>query len=142
MDGELTITLEQKKDYEFVVRFDPQDGGTWLMDESPPLGNGQGPDAARVLAAAVGNCLSASLLFCLRKAKIGVQGMKTTVTTSLQRNEQGRLRIGGIRVAIAPEIDPADRERVHRCLELFEDYCVVTQSVRRGIDVQVQVNVS
>jgi hypothetical protein len=28
---------------------------------------------------------------------------------------------------------------MRRCLELFEDFCTVTQSVRGGIDVQVQV---
>jgi hypothetical protein len=28
---------------------------------------------------------------------------------------------------------------MRRCLELFEDFCVVTQSVRRGIDAEVAV---
>lgn len=28
---------------------------------------------------------------------------------------------------------------MRRCLELFEGFCVVTQSVRRGIDVDVAV---
>jgi len=32
-----------------------------------------------------------------------------------------------------------DRERMNRCLEIFEDFCLVTQSVRKGIDVQVDV---
>ena len=31
------------------------------------------------------------------------------------------------------------RSRVERCLELFEDFCVVTQSVRNGIEVDVAV---
>lgn len=37
------------------------------------------------------------------------------------------------------ELRPEDGERIGRCLELFEDLCVVTQSVRTGIDVQVAV---
>jgi hypothetical protein len=28
---------------------------------------------------------------------------------------------------------------MQRCLELFEDFCVVTQSVRAGINVEVDV---
>lgn len=34
----------------------------------------------------------------------------------------------------------ADEGRIERCLKLFEDYCVVTQSVRAGLDVSVEVN--
>lgn len=109
------------------------------MDEPPPLGEDHGPNAARLLAAAVGNCLSASALFCLRKARINVKGMRTTVQASLTRNDQRRLRIGGIQVKLQPEVHPEDKDRIGRCLELFEDFCVVTQSVRRGIDVKVEV---
>jgi organic hydroperoxide reductase OsmC/OhrA len=48
------------------------------------------------------------------------------------------MRIGGLRVKLMPRVgtDPA---RAKRCLELFEDFCIVTQSVREGIDVQVEV---
>ena len=64
-----------------------------LLDEPEPLGDGDGPNAAKVLAAAVGNCLSASALYCLRRARIDVQSMRTTVSASLSRNEAGRLRV-------------------------------------------------
>ena len=40
---------------------------------------------------------------------------------------------------IQPEVAPEHRERMGRCLELFEEFCVVTQSVRNGIDVKVEV---
>jgi hypothetical protein len=56
----------------------------------------------------VGNCLSASALFCLRRAHVQVHGMRTSVTASLTRNDHGRLRVGGLRVRIDPQIDAAD----------------------------------
>lgn len=31
------------------------------------------------------------------------------------------------------------RERMGRCLEIFESFCTVTESVRQGIDVKVSV---
>lgn len=65
--------------------------------------------------------------------------MRTTVQASFLRNPQGRLRIGGIEVKIQPEVAPEDRDRMGRCMELFEEFCVVTQSVRRGIEVKVDV---
>jgi hypothetical protein len=55
------------------------------------------------------------------------------------RNERGRLRIGAIRVTLAPEVDLEQRGRMGRCLELFEDFCIVTESVRHGFPVSVNV---
>lgn len=139
MQDENTITMELRDGYEFAVAFGDEATTTLIADEPPPLGRGRGPNAARLLAAAVGNCLSASALLCLRKAHVDVHGMTTTVRTSMLRNEQGRLRIGGIRVVIEPQVAAEDVSRMHRCLDLFEDFCVVTQSVRAGIDVDVDV---
>jgi uncharacterized OsmC-like protein len=140
MDGEgIELTMELQDGYRFLVDFAQPGVPPLLLDEPEPLGDGDGPNAARVLAAAVGNCLSASALYCLRRARIDVQGMRTTVSASLYRNEAGRVRLGGIEVRIVPVVDAAEHGRMRRCLELFEDFCVVTQSVRSGIAVDVSV---
>jgi organic hydroperoxide reductase OsmC/OhrA len=58
----------------------------------------------------------------------------------LARNETGKWRVQSLKVSIdADPANEADRERMRRCVEIFEDFCVVTQSVRKGIDVQVAV---
>jgi uncharacterized OsmC-like protein len=136
---EATVVLELEEGYRFRADLGLPGVPPLVLDEPPPLGEGAGPDAARVLAAAVGDCLSASALFCLRKARVEVRGMRTEVSVSFARNEAGRLRIGGVRVRIHPEVARGDVGRVRRCLEIFEEYCVVTQSVRDGIDVRVEV---
>jgi organic hydroperoxide reductase OsmC/OhrA len=133
----LTLTLQQG--YEFTVDFAQHGVPDLEMDEPPPLGVGHGPNATRLLGAAIGNCLSASLLFCLHRAKIDVQGLRTVVEGTLVRNEQGRMRIGEIRVKLAPDVTHEQRERMGRCLELFEDFCIVTESVRQGVKVEVEV---
>jgi organic hydroperoxide reductase OsmC/OhrA len=138
-DQPFSVTLELKQGYTFEVDFDQAGLPPLVMDEPPPLGEGRGPNASRVLAAAVGNCLSASALYCLRRARIEVQGLRTVVTGRLARNERGRLRIGGLSVTLHLDLKPEDRSRIGRCLELFEDFCVVTESVRRGVDVAVRV---
>jgi organic hydroperoxide reductase OsmC/OhrA len=138
-DGHVGVTMELQDGYRFMVDFDQDGVPPMLMDEPEPLGEGAGPSAARLLAAAVGNCLSASALYCLRRARIDVYGMHTTVDASLGRNEAGRLRVKAVRVRIEPVVEDSQRVRMQRCLELFEDFCVVTQSVRQGIDVDVAV---
>ncbi len=135
---EFALQLELEEGYRFSVDFGPA-FAPLLMDEPEPLGHGAGPNAARVLGAAIGNCLGASLLFCLQRSKVDVQKLRVEVAGTIERNEKGRFRIAGVRVRLLPGIAAADRERIERCLGLFEDYCIVTQSVRQGIDVQVEV---
>lgn len=134
-----TVDLSLRDGYAFTVDFAAREGPPLVVDEVPPLGEGNGPNPARLLAAAVGHCLSASLLFCLRKSRIEVANLRTTVEGTIVRNERGRLRIGGLRVRLAPELSEEQRERMGRCLDLFEDFCLVTESVREGIPVDVEV---
>ncbi|SYZ73142.1 OsmC family protein [Candidatus Zixiibacteriota bacterium] len=134
----LKVTMERIKDFEFNIKFEPH-MAELLMDEPSPLGADKGPNASRVLSAAIGNCLTASLLFCLQKARIEVGNVKTEVTTALHRTDKGRLRIGNSEVAIRMDIGTEAPNRMGQCIRLFEDFCVVTQSVRKGIPVAVKV---
>jgi organic hydroperoxide reductase OsmC/OhrA len=134
------VTLRFTRGYEFVADFEDSPGLPPLFfDEPQPLGDGAAPNAAAVLGAAVGNCLSTSLVFCLRKSRLDVLDMTTHVVTHIARNEQGRFRITGIDVDIVPQLTAPDAARFQRCEQLFEDYCIVTESVRRGIPVNVKI---
>ncbi len=93
----------------------------------------------RLLAAAVGNCLSASLALCAQKSRVHLRGMNTRVDVRIARNEKGRLGIGKINVEIEPKFEQADLDKAKRCMGLFEDYCTVSQSVRAGIPISVSV---
>ena len=140
-EARFEVTLDRVEGFAFDADFGMPGMPSLRLDEPPPLGYGDGPNAARVLAVAVANCLSASALYCLQRAHVPVKGMHTTASGTMVRNEQGRMRIGAISVRIEPEVDPADVSRMQRCLEIFEDYCVVTQSVRGGTAVNVSVEV-
>ena len=136
---EFAFTLTSGEGYRFTVDFDQEGVPPLLLDEPPPLGDGDGPNAARLLAAAVGNCLSASLLFCLRKSRVEPDAIRTRVEGRLARNEDGRMRIAGLKVVIDPDLPAEAQKKLGRCEGLFEDFCVVTASVRDGIDVEVEV---
>ena len=133
------VTLTRKGGYRFEATFGDLGGTTLQMDEPPPLGEGAGPHPPRVLASAIGDCLSASLLFCLQKAHVDVQEVSTRVTCSVVRNERGRLRLGPLKVLIEPRTGDLPPERIKRCLEIFEDFCTVTASVREGLTIDVEV---
>lgn len=134
-----TVHLDHIKDYQYQVRFDWDAAPNLLMDEPPPLGTKESPNASRVLAAAVGNCLSASLLHCLAREDIPEAGMKTSVTCEIGRNENKRLRVSkvDVRITVGDQLQAAPR--LQQCLETFQDFCVVTAAVRDGIPIAVEI---
>jgi uncharacterized OsmC-like protein len=137
-DHHATVTLVRGD--EFLAEFpDSMGSSAMLLDEPQPLGGNRAPNAAALLGAAVGDCLAASLTFCLRKSRTAVDAMTANVTTHVTRNEAGKLRISGIDVELIPEVPSGGVSRLNRCEALFEDFCIVTESVRHGIPVNVSV---
>lgn len=132
-------TLELLSDYEFRVKFDLKDLEDIVVDEPRPLGSTKGPNPSRLLATAVANCLSASLLFCLRKWKVPIQTLKTIAKTSIRRDSSKRWRVHHIDIEIFPTFEDPQHERIPRCIQQFEEYCVVTESVRKGIPININV---
>lgn len=135
----IRLTITQESDYAFRVVFDDTSLQPLLVDEAPPLGGGKGPDPARLLAAAIGNCLGASLLFALRKFKNAPGTIVAQVRMEHARNEKGRLRIGKVAVEITLPEAAAEYAQIERILAQFEQFCTVTESVRAGVPVEVTV---
>ena len=138
-ENQFTIELVQQRDYRFEAHFDNPAVPLLLTDEPPPLGADSGPNPARLLTVAVANCLSASLLFAMRKFRNEPGPLRARATTTLARNEDNRLRVAGIAVDIHLGQPVAEFQSVDRILAQFEEYCVVTQSVRAAIPVEVRV---
>jgi organic hydroperoxide reductase OsmC/OhrA len=139
MSDTFQIALVREEQYRFRVDFESAGVAPLVVDESPPLGKGAGPNPSRLLATAVGECLSSSLIFCLGKSRVEVATMRTSVRGTYVRNERNRLRVGRLDVEIVIGVPGMEPSKLSKCLELFEDFCVVTASVRKGIPVGVVV---
>ncbi len=133
-----TVRLTQLADFQFEAHF-AAGVPALLCDEPPPLGHGQGPSPVQLLAAAVGNCLSASLLFAWRKFKQDPGRIACDVQAEVGRNAEGRLRVLGLKATLTLGVPGDTLEHLERVMGGFEAYCTVTQSVSQGIDVTVQV---
>jgi len=133
-----TVSLTQVHDYQFELDF----GGTvpkLLADEPEPLGNGEGPSPIQLLASSVGSCLSASLLFALRKFKQQPGPMGCRVEAELGRNAEGRLRVLSMTVRMTIGVPAHTLQHLDRVLGSFENYCTVTQSLVPAIAVHLAV---
>lgn len=139
LEQPIRVTLEQEDGYAFRIRFDDEGLQPLLSDEAAPLGEGRGPNPSRLLLAAVANCLSASLVFALRKYKNAPGAVHAEITATPMRNAEGRWRIPQAFVEIRLGESGEAHAQLDRVLEQFEQFCIVTQSVREGIAVEVTV---
>jgi uncharacterized OsmC-like protein len=136
---DIRIVLEQEGPYAFKVNFEGTDLEALHTDEPAPLGAGSGPNPSALLLAGVANCLSASLLFALRKFKNDPGPIRAEIVSRRERNAEGRWRIPRAEVTIRLSDKAVDLEHFDRVLAQFEQYCVVTQSVRDGVEVAVRI---
>ena len=133
---QIHLTLEQEDDYAFRIRFEDTALEPLLSDEPAPLGHDRGPSPARLLLAGVANCLVASLLFALRKQHNAPGRLRARITATPVRNAEGR----GASLCFVDCSCPSDESTIiwNACWNSSE-FCIVTQSVRQGIDVAVTV---
>lgn len=134
-----TITVEQEQDYAFRVRFEGTEIPDLMTDEPVPLGEGRGPNPSRMLVAAVANCMGASLLFALRKYKNDPVSLKVHAIATIGRNEAGRMRVAKVDAQIELPGMAGSYQQLERILQQFEQFCLVTESVRSGVEVEISV---
>ena len=137
-EKQILVTLTQQHDYRLDIRFD-KNMPVLTSDEPAPLGTGLGPSPVQLLCAAVGNCLSDSLLFALRKFKQAPEPLRCEVQAEVGRNAEGRMRVLNMVATLHLGVPAAQLEQHERVLGQFEGFCTVTQSVSQGIPIQVRV---
>ena len=102
-----------------------------------------GPDAARLLGMALLGCLSASFILCLQKRNLELDDLRAEAEIIIAKNEKKLLRVKEINVDLIPESkDPSVLKRIEQCKKFFEQYCTITESVRAGIDVNLNININ
>jgi uncharacterized OsmC-like protein len=137
-DGRVELTQVEK--YEFTVAFPDAQFPAIRVDESPPVGQGVGPNPVQSLAMAVGHCMSSTLVNTLERARVPVAPITTTVRATIGVNDQGRRRVRELRVEIRTRpLREEDRARFDHCVEIFADFCTVSGAVREGIRIDSRV---
>ncbi len=137
-----TVTLRHDDRYRFVSQATEdgrKHGESFASDEPDPVGDASAPATPALLGAAVGHCLSASLLETLRHAHLAVEDLQTDVDAVVALGPEGLPRIHHVDVVLRPVLHEA-ATRTQRCEEVFQKHCTVTSSIRQGIDVRVRVD--
>lgn len=138
MSETISVTLRQAEGYHFETAFG---GGLrdYATDEPAPLGTGLGPSPTQMLLAAVGSCMSSSFHFAMGKFHEAPGEIVTQATATIGRDENKRLRVQGIHVAISFAAPAASIAHMERIAGQFDQFCTVGASVARGIPLHVTV---
>ncbi|MCA8003333.1 OsmC family protein [Burkholderia metallica] len=140
MDEErVFVDVIQVERFRFRVEFPDTAAPTLVTDELQPLGDGRAPNPIRLLGAAVANCLAASLLYSLQKYRNDPHPVTAHIEVALIRDTADRLRVGSMAVELKAGKKWAELAHAARALARFEEFCTVTESVRHGIPVTVNV---
>ena len=140
--SEVHASMKWKKELIFKLKFGDIPMPEIMVDETnKEEENMVGTNPSRLLGAAVMSCLSSSLLFCMSKKEMTLDDFEAKVRVKSGRNDDGRVRVLGINVELIPTTnDPDVQKRLQICKKMFQKYCTVTESVRAGIDVNVDVH--
>lgn len=99
-----------------------------------------GTSPTKLLALSVLGCLAASFSFCLQKKNFSLSELEGRAQVTISRNDKGFWRVKKIDVEMIPQINtPEMRKRADQCAEFFEQYCIITESLRNGFQVNVNL---
>lgn len=114
----------------------------WI-DEPPQFhGSDRGISSVEFMLVAISGCLGSSIAYCFRNLQVEMEGCEIEVNGKMTHPNGLPLRIVGVSARIDVTLAPGqDAEHVALCVEKFKQYCVVTQSVVRGIPADIEVNV-
>src|SRR6266446_5140410 len=93
------VTLRHAGNYRFLSQAAEDGrphGDPYLSDEPDPIGDAAGPSTPALLGSALGHCLSAALLECLRHARVKVEDIETEVDAVVHLGAVGLPRIARV----------------------------------------------
>jgi len=136
------VGLHQEKEMIFKCDLGNLRMDNLYIDESNKKKNEKiGPSPIKLLGLSVLGCLAASFSFCLQKKDFSLSELEGKAEVTIARNEKTFWRVKKIDIELNPKIDtPEIRKRVDQCRDFFEQYCIISESLRTGFEVNVNLN--
>ncbi len=93
-----------------------------------------------LLTGGAGYCMAASLVFCLNKVRVPVEGLSTRSVAHLKRVEKRLRRISGLEIDIRVKVAEEHQKAFERCLSHFPEFCIVTESIQGNFPITIRVH--
>jgi len=137
----MKVLLDYTKDLHFKAS--ARNFKDFNVDEPASFhGTDLGPSAVEYLLIGIGGCLGTTFIYCLQKNNIELETFEVVVEGELSRTgPKMLLRLVNVDVDMkfTPKEASSDVE-INRCMKEFTEYCIVTNSIAEGVNVNVNCN--
>ncbi|MGV9173528.1 MAG: OsmC family protein [Promethearchaeia archaeon] len=115
------------------------------MDEPESFhGTNKGPSPVEYFLLGIGGCMASTFVFCCQKNEIEIHDISITIDGQLTHREdrENLLQFQKIEgyIMFIPKHGEQNKQAIKQCINDFQKYCVVSNSLRQGIPLSVNVN--
>jgi len=99
-----------------------------------------GPSSVGYLLIGIGGCLGSTFAFCLKKKKVEFTSLEIILDGILKHNgPKLHLRLNRINCQINISLNHNQYNLLEECIQTFQKYCVVSESIINGIPLNVKI---
>jgi len=127
--------LELSGDYDFKFIFDHDALNDFDVELSKIPDDKRAGVARSLLAASATYCMSGFLCYMLRTRGVDVNGISSTSSVKMGKDDKGKSFVEGLNLEIHVDIPDESRDVLDHCVNILKDGCIVTRSLKKGIHV-------
>ncbi|MHA2289486.1 MAG: OsmC family protein [Promethearchaeota archaeon] len=135
----MKVLLDYKKDLHFKAS--ARNFKDFNVDEPASFhGTNLGPSAVEYLLIGIGGCLGTTFIYCLQKRNIELESFEVEVDGKLTHTGP-KLLLRLVNIAVDLKYKPKETTPavgIDECIKEFKDFCIVTNSIAKGIPIDVK----
>ena len=84
-------------------------------------------------------CMAGSVNYMLRARKVAIKDIKGTASIKMGKNEKNQDLVESMTLNIDVDIPENNRPELDRCIKYFENGCLITRGLKKGIEVNNKI---
>lgn len=136
----MKVTIDYSENMHFIAK--ARNFNNIHIDEPESFhGTELGPSPVEYTLIGIGGCLGSTLSYCLNKKGVEIESLKVIVDGKMKHEEPyGRLRLIKIEAELYLSTKNNDKfEEINECSKSFIEYCIVSNSITRGIPIDINI---
>ena len=96
--------------------------------------------ARSLLAASATYCMSGAINYMLRARGVDVTGISAASSVKMGKDDKGKSFVEGLDLEIHVDVPDESKDVLDHCISILKDGCLVTKSLKKGIQVKHSIS--